>query len=337
MPGIDQTRQFVPLKIAVLTVSDTRELADDKSGATLAERIEKAGHAVGGARHRHRRRREDPRAGEGPGSPIPAIDVIITTGGTGFTGRDVTPEAVEPLFEKRMDGFSTLFLMVSHAEDRHLDDPDARDRGRRRRDLHLLPAGLARRLPRRLGRNPRAPARLPLPALQLRRDHAAARRASAPAQGQGRDGVSAPAVGRASQSYSAKSQCSLTTSWPQLLRALARRQREAGALVDVRAAVSTLCVHSVIAAVAALAREANAFVGQPRADAEPARRRLDQQQPQPGDLGGILHQHHASRRFRRRSSAIQQRSHCGSKLLTKSATICAHSPSNGSVQPYSCA
>ena len=62
MPGIDDKRPFVPLKIAVLTVSDTRELADDKSGATLAERIEKAGHAVAGARHRHRRRREDPRA-----------------------------------------------------------------------------------------------------------------------------------------------------------------------------------------------------------------------------------------------------------------------------------
>ena len=71
MPGIDQSKQFVPLKIAVLTVSDTRELADDKSGATLAERIEKAGHEVAGARDRHRRRREDPRPGRRPGSPIP--------------------------------------------------------------------------------------------------------------------------------------------------------------------------------------------------------------------------------------------------------------------------
>ena len=65
MPGIDESKQFIPLKIAVLTVSDTRALADDKSGATLAERIEKAGHAVADARHRHRRRRENPRAGEG--------------------------------------------------------------------------------------------------------------------------------------------------------------------------------------------------------------------------------------------------------------------------------
>ena len=65
MPGIDETKQFIPLKIAVLTVSDTRELADDKSGATLVERIEKAGHARRRARDRDRRRRENPRAGEG--------------------------------------------------------------------------------------------------------------------------------------------------------------------------------------------------------------------------------------------------------------------------------
>ena len=115
MPGIDESRQFIALKIAVLTVSDTRELADDKSGATLAERIAKAGHAVaeraivtddvGNIRARIRQWIADP-----------LIDVIITTGGTGFTGRDVTPEAVEPMFEKRMDGFATLFLMVSHAK-----------------------------------------------------------------------------------------------------------------------------------------------------------------------------------------------------------------------------
>ena len=105
----------MPLKIAVLTISDTRKLDDDKSGGTLAERIEKAGHAVAGARHRHRRRRENPRA-DARLDRRPAIDVVISTGGTGFTGRDVTPEAVEPLFEKRMDGFSTAFHMVSHAK-----------------------------------------------------------------------------------------------------------------------------------------------------------------------------------------------------------------------------
>jgi molybdopterin adenylyltransferase len=112
MPGIDETRAFVPLNIAVLTVSDTRELADDKSGATLAERIEKAGHAVAG-RAIVTDDVEKIRAQVKRWIADPAIDVVISTGGTGFTGRDVTPEALEPLFEKRMDGFSTMFLMVS--------------------------------------------------------------------------------------------------------------------------------------------------------------------------------------------------------------------------------
>jgi molybdenum cofactor biosynthesis protein B len=115
MPGIDQTRQFVPLKIAVLTVSDTRSLADDKSGATLAERIEKSGHVVadrGIVQDDVDAIRKQLKAW----IANPAVDAIITTGGTGFTGRDVTPEAAESLFEKRMDGFSTAFHMVSHAK-----------------------------------------------------------------------------------------------------------------------------------------------------------------------------------------------------------------------------
>jgi len=115
MAGIDQARQFVPLRIAVLTVSDTRSLAEDKSGATLAERIEKAGHAVA-VRALVTDDADKIRAQVKAWIADPAIDVVITTGGTGFTGRDVTPEAIEPLFEKRMDGFATLFLMVSHAK-----------------------------------------------------------------------------------------------------------------------------------------------------------------------------------------------------------------------------
>jgi molybdenum cofactor biosynthesis protein B len=115
MPGIDDSWQFIALKIAVLTVSDTRDLADDKSGATLVERIEKAGHAVA-SRAIVRDDVATIRARVKDWIADPAVDVIITTGGTGFTGRDVTPEAVEPLFEKRMDGFATLFLMVSHAK-----------------------------------------------------------------------------------------------------------------------------------------------------------------------------------------------------------------------------
>ncbi|MET0668915.1 MAG: molybdenum cofactor biosynthesis protein B [Xanthobacteraceae bacterium] len=113
MPSLDQTRQFVPLKIAVLTVSDTRSLADDKSGATLAERIEKAGHLLAG-RAIVQDDVEAIRAQLRAWIADPAIDVIVTTGGTGFTGRDVTPEAAEALFEKRMEGFSTAFHMVSY-------------------------------------------------------------------------------------------------------------------------------------------------------------------------------------------------------------------------------
>src|SRR2546423_14253133 len=114
MPGIDQLRQFVPLKLAVLTVSDTRSFADDKSGMTLVERIEKAGHAVA-ERAIVTDDIEKIRAQVKAWIADPAIDVVISTGGTGFTGRDVTPEALEPLFEKRMEGFATLFLWVSQA------------------------------------------------------------------------------------------------------------------------------------------------------------------------------------------------------------------------------
>jgi molybdenum cofactor biosynthesis protein B len=112
MPSIDKTRQFVPLKIAVLTVSDTRERADDKSGALLAERISSAGHTLAARAIV----RDDVKAIRQHVKTWIAdnfIDVVITTGGTGFTGRDVTPEAVEPLFEKKMEGFATMFLLVS--------------------------------------------------------------------------------------------------------------------------------------------------------------------------------------------------------------------------------
>jgi molybdopterin adenylyltransferase len=112
MPGIDQSKQFVPLKIAVLTVSDTREVADDKSGATLCERIKAAGHLVV-ERNIVPDDVETIRTRVQEWIAAPAVDVIITTGGTGFTGRDVTPEAVEPLFEKKMEAFAVLFLMVS--------------------------------------------------------------------------------------------------------------------------------------------------------------------------------------------------------------------------------
>ncbi|UHD47311.1 molybdenum cofactor biosynthesis protein B [Aureimonas altamirensis] len=107
-----QGRPFIPLSIAVLTISDTRTLADDRSGDTLQERLEAAGHRLA-VRGVVTDDIEAIRARVLEAVGDPGIDVVITTGGTGFTGRDVTPEAVEPLFDKRMDGFSTVFHQIS--------------------------------------------------------------------------------------------------------------------------------------------------------------------------------------------------------------------------------
>jgi molybdopterin adenylyltransferase len=115
MSSIDGQKPFVPLNIAVLTISDTRALGDDKSGTTLSERLTAAGHRLAG-REIVVDDVEAIRAIIRKWIADPGVDVIITTGGTGFTGRDVTPEAVEPLFEKRMDGFSIAFHMLSHAK-----------------------------------------------------------------------------------------------------------------------------------------------------------------------------------------------------------------------------
>lgn len=112
MPGIDETRPFLPLNIAVLTVSDTRQLADDRSGDTLVDRLGKAGHTLSD-RAIVTDDVEEIRAQIRAWIERADVDVIITTGGTGFTGRDVTPEAIEPLFEKRMEGFSTVFHSIS--------------------------------------------------------------------------------------------------------------------------------------------------------------------------------------------------------------------------------
>ena len=112
MAGIDQDLPFLPLRIAVLTVSDTRNEESDTSGGLLAERLTMAGHHLAS------------RAIVADEVPVirgqveawaddPAIDVIISTGGTGFSPRDVTPEAVKPLFRREMDGFSVLFHQAS--------------------------------------------------------------------------------------------------------------------------------------------------------------------------------------------------------------------------------
>ena len=115
MASIDEQKSFIPLNIAVLTISDTRALADDKSGNTLADRLSAAGHKLS-AREIVTDDVEAIRAVVRKWIADNGIDVVITTGGTGFTGRDVTPEAIEPLFEKRMDGFSIAFHMLSHAK-----------------------------------------------------------------------------------------------------------------------------------------------------------------------------------------------------------------------------
>jgi molybdenum cofactor biosynthesis protein B len=110
---IDDSRPFIPVRIAVLTMSDTRSLAEDKSGDTLARMIADDGHVLA-----DRKLLKDDagaiRAQVETWIADPAIDVVITTGGTGFTGRDVTPEAVRPLFEKEVDGFSIIFHMQSY-------------------------------------------------------------------------------------------------------------------------------------------------------------------------------------------------------------------------------
>ncbi|TNM65947.1 molybdenum cofactor biosynthesis protein B [Aliirhizobium smilacinae] len=113
MIGIDESRNFVPLGIAVMTVSDTRTMENDKSGQTLVDRIEAAGHLMK-ARAIVTDDKDKIAAQVTAWTLDAGIDVVITTGGTGFTGRDVTPEALEPLFEKRMDGFSALFHRISY-------------------------------------------------------------------------------------------------------------------------------------------------------------------------------------------------------------------------------
>ena len=113
MPGLHETRPFIPVNIAVLTVSDTRTSANDTSGDLLVERIAKAGHRVAD----RALERDDTGAIEAllrKWIADPEIDVVITTGGTGITGRDVTPEAFDRVMEKRIEGFGELFRMLSY-------------------------------------------------------------------------------------------------------------------------------------------------------------------------------------------------------------------------------
>ena len=113
MAGIDETREFKPIGIAVLTVSDTRTQADDSSGDILAERVQKAGHRLA-ARAIVKDDVDALQAQVNAWVEQEDISAIITTGGTGLTGRDITPEAMRPLFKKEIDGFSFLFHQASY-------------------------------------------------------------------------------------------------------------------------------------------------------------------------------------------------------------------------------
>ena len=104
---------FTPVRVAVLTVSDTRDEESDTSGKVLADRVTGAGHVLA-ARDWVKDEVEAIRARVRSWIAEGAADVIITTGGTGITGRDVTPEALSPLFDKTIDGFSVVFHLVSY-------------------------------------------------------------------------------------------------------------------------------------------------------------------------------------------------------------------------------
>jgi molybdenum cofactor biosynthesis protein B len=110
--GIDENLKFVPVRIAVLIVSDTRTLETDTSGALLAERISKAGHVLV-TRKIVPDTVADIQAVVKDWIADSDVDVIVSSGGTGLTGRDVTPEAMMPLFDKTIDGFSVVFHKVS--------------------------------------------------------------------------------------------------------------------------------------------------------------------------------------------------------------------------------
>jgi molybdenum cofactor biosynthesis protein B len=112
MSRIDETKDFIPVRFAVLTVSDTRTLAEDRSGQTLADRIADAGHTLA-ARAILPDERDEIADQLRAWCADPGIDAILTTGGTGLTGRDVTVEAHRDVYEKEIEAFGTVFTIVS--------------------------------------------------------------------------------------------------------------------------------------------------------------------------------------------------------------------------------
>lgn len=112
MPSNDTPRDFIPVRIAVLTVSDSRDVQDDRSGEVLVNRIEAAGHILAD-RMVVRDERDQIAAHLREWIASDAVDVVISTGGTGLTGRDVTVEAHRDVYEKEIDAFGTMFTIVS--------------------------------------------------------------------------------------------------------------------------------------------------------------------------------------------------------------------------------
>ncbi len=112
MSRIDETKDFIPVRIAILTVSDSRSLAEDRSGRVLVDRLTTAGHVLA-----ERKILPDERADIAAQLRLwiadPQVDVVISTGGTGLTGRDVTVEAHRDVYEKEIDAFGTVFTIIS--------------------------------------------------------------------------------------------------------------------------------------------------------------------------------------------------------------------------------
>jgi len=150
-------REFVPVRIALMTVSDTRARENDTSGDSLEARVREAGHVIADRVIVHDEIK-DIVAQLLKWIADPEIDAVISTGGTGLTGRDVTPEAFRSVFEKEIDGFSALFHRISYEK---VGTSTIQSRA------------CAGRGEGRLGRHPQVTARREAPAVQLRRNHAA--------------------------------------------------------------------------------------------------------------------------------------------------------------------
>ncbi len=150
MSRTDETRDFRPVRIAVLTVSDTRTAANDASGDTLVERLTDAGHVLA-ARGIVTDNRAVIAARLRQWIADPAVDVILTTGGTGLTGRDVTVEAHRDVYEKEIEAFGTVFTMVSLGKIGTSAVQSRACGGVAGGQVSVCPAGQSGGLPRRLG------------------------------------------------------------------------------------------------------------------------------------------------------------------------------------------